>query len=350
MNKKEIGILTFHRADNLGAVLQAYALQHTIENKFQKNAELIDYRCDVIEQTRYIKKEKSLKGKIKNIFKSVYYGIKRSGFNRFRNEKLKISQMSYNKDDIKECADKYSSFIVGSDQVWNFECSGWDMTYFLDFVPDSKKKISYAASIGNYKYTEEEEKKVLPFLNSMNGISVREDSAKETLELIGINNVATVCDPVFLLEAKEWQSIMKKRLFKGKYVLVYLVVEDVNVLKAAREYANKHNLKLISNKKNIEFILHNSPAEFLSWIYYAECVFTNSFHGTALSLIMGKPFGSDIMLKDGKTNKRVYELLKRADAEKCIISEENHDCKQADSKKFISDMRDYAFDYLGRNL
>ena len=42
MEKKKIGILTFHRADNSGAVLQAFALQNTLHNKYNKQTEIID--------------------------------------------------------------------------------------------------------------------------------------------------------------------------------------------------------------------------------------------------------------------------------------------------------------------
>ena len=40
----KIGILTFHNAMSYGAVLQAYALQHTIEN-FGYETEVINYSC-----------------------------------------------------------------------------------------------------------------------------------------------------------------------------------------------------------------------------------------------------------------------------------------------------------------
>ena len=42
-----IGILTFHRAANYGATLQAFALVKTIR-KLNENAEIIDYRSEFI--------------------------------------------------------------------------------------------------------------------------------------------------------------------------------------------------------------------------------------------------------------------------------------------------------------
>ena len=43
----KIGIITFQNAVNYGAVLQTYALQHTIE-KLGGNSEIINYQCKKI--------------------------------------------------------------------------------------------------------------------------------------------------------------------------------------------------------------------------------------------------------------------------------------------------------------
>ena len=46
---KPIGILTFHRASNYGAVLQAYALQKVISD-LGREAVIVDYRCRTVEE------------------------------------------------------------------------------------------------------------------------------------------------------------------------------------------------------------------------------------------------------------------------------------------------------------
>lgn len=65
-------------------------------------------------------------------------------------------------------------------------------------------------------------------------------------------------------------------------------------MSTAREYAAKYNYDIIINKKSIKFILNNSPDCFLNWIDNAEAVFTNSFHGTAFSIIFKKKLAADI--------------------------------------------------------
>ena len=100
------------------------------------------------------------------------------------------------------------------------------------------------------------------------------------------------------------------------------------------------------NKKSPEFILHGSPQEFLSWIYFAESVFTNSFHATAFSLIFNKKLGADVELRDGRTNNRILELLNSVEAENCILRKDNIDVKAGYNNELFLDMRRNAFEYL----
>jgi len=44
---KSVGIITFHCADNFGAVLQVYALQHIL-SKLDLYSEIIDYKPDIL--------------------------------------------------------------------------------------------------------------------------------------------------------------------------------------------------------------------------------------------------------------------------------------------------------------
>ena len=343
MKTKKIGIMTFHNADNLGAVLQAYALQKIIETHCGMSAEVIDYYCPTIEATKKAKPGKKLISHLKVFPKNIYYGIKHRGFEKFRCKFLKRSQKTYMAHTISDSVALYDAFITGSDQVWNPECSGWDDAYFLDFASANQKKFAYAASLGKYHYDEKEYSRYRELLEQFDRISVRERSGVEELKKLGIMEAEVCPDPVFLLPSESWKQLMSKRLCPKRYVLVYLVLDDVNVMNSAKEYARNHNCKIISNKKSIEFILHNSPGEFLSWIYYADCIFTNSFHGTAFSLIFNKPLAADIAMHDGGINNRVQEILSLVEADHCIIPQE---AQPGNAMEKIEMMRFGAMNYL----
>lgn len=334
---KRIGIITYHNADNLGAVLQAYALQRTLDS-LGADVQVVDYHCPGIEATT----QKS--GGFRGMALRGYYFLKHREFDRFRRKKLKVSR-EYNRGNVDRCLKDYDLFITGSDQVWNYECSGWDDTYFLDFVPDEKPKYSYAASLGLYRFRSEEKDHVQSLLRRFCDVSVRETSGREELQTMGIS-AKVHPDPVFLLSKDEWSGIMPPRPIPGRYVLVYLVLPDVNVLASAEQYACQHNCRIINNKKSIEFMLQNSPSDLLSWVNYAECVFTNSFHGTAFSLIFNRPLAADVQTRDGKINNRVMDLLTASGAEKCLLTPGNSNILAGDTEPKLVEMGLGGREYL----
>ncbi len=345
MKKKKVGILTFHDADNLGAVLQAYALNTVLEKECGVTAEIINYKCPKITSTKYATVSASIKGMIKYFLMLVYYKIKRCGFDSFRKKRLNLSE-GCNRQNIEEITKDYDLLIAGSDQVWNPECTDSDKTYLLDFVGDRNCKYSYAASLGNREFSPADDMEWINGIKDFREISVREQSAAQHLEKLGIGNVRVNSDPVVLLSEDEWKKIMSKRLVSQKYVLVYTVLPDVNVMNAAKNYAIEHNCKLISNKKSIEFILHNSPSDFLSWIYHAECVFTNSFHGTAFSVIFGKKLFADTEMTGGKINNRVNDFLLATSCVACSDPKTAGVTVSADSESKLEEMKKNSTEYL----
>ena len=239
---KKIGILTFHGADNLGAVLQAYALCEFIDKEINFRTEIIDYECEEVEKTRYVQGGNF----VKKIPLALYYRIKRHSFDRFRKKNLMLSSNKYKKENIKKCNTMYSTFVAGSDQIWNIGCSGNDTTYFLDFVEQEKRKISYAASMGTTEIEKEKVDELKNYLNSFDAISVREASSIKKLDLP--KDTSILPDPVFLLTLEQWRRVATKRKLKKRYIFVYLIQEDVNVLTSAKKYAKENECDIIINK------------------------------------------------------------------------------------------------------
>ena len=92
-DRMKIGIITFHRAANYGAVLQAYALQFYLTEKGNE-VEIIDYRCKEIEKVHspfYFLYIKGAKNKIKQFLRFPVRLNKRRIFDDFLNRKITLS-------------------------------------------------------------------------------------------------------------------------------------------------------------------------------------------------------------------------------------------------------------------
>ncbi|MFR2058366.1 MAG: polysaccharide pyruvyl transferase family protein [Oscillospiraceae bacterium] len=151
MGKKanKVGILTFHRANNYGAVLQAYALQTYLET-IGVNAEIVDYRSAYLEKAYrgHSLANKDIKKLLRDLSDWPIRYLKNKAFEKYRKQYLNLSK-TYLENNVIESNNMYDYFLFGSDQIWNYNLSGKDSNYLGAFVSDKKKLNSYADEFWN---------------------------------------------------------------------------------------------------------------------------------------------------------------------------------------------------------
>ena len=308
------GIFTFHRANNYGAVLQAYALTQKL-NHMGCQAEVVDYRCDHIENMYH---RISLK-KVNNVRKFAAFFVtyfktsaKSKKFNDFRKSFLKISDKAYNMKNRKELNGEYDVFFTGSDQVWNPDCTKYDKTYFLDFAENSKKN-AYAASFGVSVIDEKYRADFNKLLGSFQNISVRETRGAEIVKDFSGRESTVVLDPTLLLNKKQWMEIASPTKYsKGKYVLVYMLVNSKSLMDFALKLGKEKNLPVVcigNGRAQVTYASDIGPREFVKLFDKAEYVVTNSFHGTAFSINFNKNFFVELHNMKNSRNSRMEEVL-----------------------------------------
>jgi len=351
----KIGILTFHRAYNYGAVLQAYALKKVIES-FGAEVEIINYKCDQVDldhHPRYsIKKMGLIRGGI------GFYGrfAKSLVFERFSKRKFNLGK-EYNRKNINDIEDDFDVFIAGSDQIWSNKFSGFDTTFLLDFVRDPKKKYSYAASFGFSSFPDATKEIYQKYLQTFQKLSVREDSAAEMLNKeCGLQSFVHL-DPTLIMGANRWKSFCKPpKCERKKYILIYTIQPPVNLISYAKRLAQETGLELLylSNSyrqhQEIKHIRLVSPEEFVGWFNGAEYVLTNSFHGTAFSLIFNKKMIVEIETQHS-LNTRSRDLLRLCNLESRILPKDYEAYKLDDIQwgsvnQKISSFQNKALSYL----
>lgn len=316
---KKIGIITFQRAHNYGAILQVYALQNILSEKY--NTEIIDYRNNEIEnEYRILRRNKrSIKSLIKSIILSILYigkNVKRyNKFNEFIKQNIKLTESYKTEKILKKNYPKKDIYITGSDQVWNYDIAGKKIdAYTLNFGDENIKKISYAASIGKKELNQDNIEKYIKNISKLDFISVREKDAKIYLNKIINNPVDITLDPTLLLTGKEWEDLLLKDTnpYKG-YILGYTVSNDMEYYKILNYLSNKTGKKIIHfdrNNRKIKNVLKNAyatgPIEFLQLIKNADYVIATSFHATVFSILFHKKFW---IIPPKKTSSRMISLL-----------------------------------------
>lgn len=296
MKKRKVGMLTFHDTNNFGSWLQTYGLYKKLLD-LGVDIEVIDYQCNEI-----IKREKITINKVylsmqsgnTNEYKFLWDKLKKQIWLSIYSAKfLKKSREKYFKNNIIQANNKYDLFIIGSDLVWDTRITGNDFTYMLDFAEKEKEKISYAASIGYEKIPENQLEKYKKLLDRFQYITVREKAAENMLRGLIDVPISVVSDPTALLTKKEWLTFVKKKNKYGKYVLIYFTDDKKQIVRLAKKYACKHKCEVIiisegSIDRKVQCIVPFRISEFLSLIYYAQKVFTASYHGLMFSLYFEK--------------------------------------------------------------
>lgn len=307
------GIITYQGIPNFGAVLQGYALCTALK-KNGIDCEIIDYECENIvkRELTYHPQKNIVKDIICRIF--IWPHMKKRIIACQEFEKLFHSKIHYTKNNIKQANLEYDGFISGSDMIWNLSVNGNDFSYFLDFVEDDKYRFSYGSSIGD-QWKEKDYFRIQEYLSKYAHISVREEDTRRMIEKNFDMKCECVPDPTLLLSADEWKKKVNSVVEKN-YVLVYFPYQ--NILNAAKKYAKRNKKKLVVLDigipiKNRDYKIIYSPEEFLSYIYYADAVFTDSYHGLLYSLYFHKPVWTN------NHGNRILTILNKLNILNCFI-------------------------------
>ncbi len=288
---QKIGLLTFHRTTNFGSYLQTYGLYKKISD-MGYCCEIIDYRCPAVEKRENLNKNTAngLKDLLKRILFQYALDRKAKALSAFSMENMNFSR-PYTPENINEANSDFDVFIVGSDIVWGLDITECDYNYFLKFVADGKRMYAFSSSVGTEN--KEHMADIGSLLRRFDRITVRESSMVKWVKEISGCNAEWVCDPTMLLDADEWKTVIPFEQLESDYVLVYFNNPDKKTIRDAIEYGTKYGKKVLyisyglpeSGVKNIK---PKSLNEFLSYIFYADHIFTASYHGMLFSLYFNK--------------------------------------------------------------
>lgn len=351
---KKVAIVSCYFQKNYGSQLQAYATQKildelNVENETISIAGLKNeinkrkykfFMKRVFDKDTVKEKSKTVKrALLKKFNKQFGDNIRKrdSYFEEFSKKYFKLSDPYNSFSELTEgCIEKYSTVLVGSDQLW-LPSNIYADYYTLNFVPEGVERVSYATSFGAAKIPKWQEESVRKFLKKFQHLSVREISGKKIIKDLTGLDAKVVCDPTILLGAEEWMDIQdNKRFIEDKYIFCYYLGNN----KLHREFANRlkkeTGYKIVALQHLDEYVKDDEefgdikpynvgPGEFVNLIRNAEYVCTDSFHGTVFSNIYNRKFFTFMRFKANSsmsTNSRITSLLNILGLEDRLISGE----------------------------
>lgn len=355
----KVGILTWHKECNHGAILQAYAMQEILKS-IGVTPVMLDYIAndDNMDNTfikrirRAFKRIKPSALKVRSLLPE-WNEEKKNKFANFRSNKCLLGAM-YDKENGLD------KVLVGSDMVFDFY-EGYNPFMYgknvnCDYI------FSYAACFG---YTTDElletyknKDEIIYYIKRMRALSYRDDNTGHILKkYCGADNAVKTIDPVMLYgfknECIQWN---KKGEKKAPYILIYSYtynMDELNEIKAIKEFAKKKELRIVS----VGYIhlwcdenINADPMEFVELFENAEYVITDTFHGTVFSLTFNKQFSAivrnnafkivDVLNMVGLNNKVGKKLEEQL----------NEEINYSIVEKEIDDLRKQSFTYLNKQV
>ncbi len=367
----KVGILTYHRAENYGALLQAYALYTFLRNEGY-DVEFVDYWPEYhVKHYRLFTLDGlshgSLKNRVKyclfNLFWYIPKYVRKRRLTDFMRDRLNLGNIiAYSSDDVT--TSKYDVVIYGSDQIWRrqrIHKNEFNQWYFGSPNIVAKHKMTYAASMGVIHNSIEDDKLIQKWLENFERLSVRETDLKQYLQKLGFDS-KLVIDPTFLLSMDEWRMLYKKKNQK-RYILYYNLLHSEESTTFAKRLSSQKKMPVIEinmslNINNIfssRYVSCASVEHFLQLIDNAEYVVSNSFHGVAFSLIFRKQFWAVGM---GEKANRVISLFEQAGLTERYIKADNKQVELDDVidydgvykrlSPWIADSKSYLLEFLQR--
>lgn len=309
----KIGVAGYWFATNYGGVASYYSLYNKIKS--------LGYNPFLIENPYFETDKEGM-----NVFSR----------NFFISENCEIAK-PLNNDDLIQLNNLANTFILGSDQVFtSSSIRAFGKLFLMEFANQNKKRIAYSASCGGDNL--DADSALLDFakneLNKFFEVSVREYSATQLIKNKFKINAPTLCDPIFFTSKNQFQSLGKKTdiVHNENYFLAYILdpTEDKKI--CIEKISKQLNLipkialdgRKFTHDNNAAKI--NMPNEtlpeldFYQWLNYysnASYVFTDSYHGAIMSLILNKP--CIIYTNKGRGLPRFITLGKMFDIESRII-------------------------------
>ena len=318
------------RVQNMGSLLQAYALKKTLEN-LGADVEFIDIKrieSDNQALENYVldysfeSEKKNLSSKL-NVY--LPFRIKNHYSAKHQNELFESFRTSFLKKE--KTSSNYDLCVIGSDEVFNCLAGGkWGFTTQLfGNVPEAKRVITYAASCGATKFEDLPplvSEKIKKAFKNIDGFSVRDNNTYNFVTALTDRKIQYNLDPVLIYNFdKEIKTSILPKLPK-KYCIIYSYANRINSIediKAILSFCKKNKMTPIAVGTPQFWINHYipcSPFECLKLFSEAEFVFTDTFHGTIFSAKYAKHFA--VMLRDSNRNK-LEDLITRISMDKHLV-------------------------------
>lgn len=359
----KIGILTYHRSHNYGALLQAVALRVALES-LGNDVFYVDYFPDyhrklyAVIDWQALRRTVGFKKRLKylyRIFQSLLPKlVRRHAFGAFIRKWISPHCVSL--------GESFDCIVYGSDQIWRKQpfINDYNPIYFGLNDLKSRIHVSYAASLSSLPESKDDINRFCALVSHLNKVSVRERSVKDFLGEYIFKDIHIDVDPCLLLSKERWSSLIPNRkVINGRYILLYDLQSDSGLRvfdeSVVQKFAERSRCRIVRIRGNASHYSdsddrqYDGPEDFVNLIRHATCIVTSSYHGVVFSLVFNRPF----ICSFSKNSQRATDLLGELGVTGCMLDPgqyfpESVDSIEHFSSEKLSDLVGQSYDYLSQ--
>ena len=298
----KIAILTLPLNNNIGGILQAYALRnvllsmgHEVVHIEHKNS------LSVVHQSsskfyswwytrRWVEQLVFRDSELKKHHKATYnLRMSTSGIRDFVTKHVPLKIL---KDWKNYQAENFDCIVIGSDQIWRPPYFPRIENAYLAFAATDTKlrKVAYAASFGvdHWEYSEEQTKRCGDLLRQFFAVSVREDSGVRLCkEQFGVDP-KHLPDPTLLLDHTKYMElagVTDADNHSEQALVSYILDRTEDKMMVVSRICQEKGYVHVAAKRD-----EPSVEGWLTDFMKASFVVTDSFHGCVFAILFRKPF------------------------------------------------------------
>ena len=366
---KKVGILSMQRIFNYGSFLQAYGLKSILE-ELGCGVEFVDYhpgKCLMPADEGAGFKRKIFKAI--DVFKYDAPLTEKLKFIKYKKNYAKNYYPYLGIDEKMNYKPSLDLLVIGSDEVFNCVQNNTNVGFSPELFGEgnnAKRVITYAACFGNTTIDKLEKYNVKnlveKWLVKMDAISVRDyNSGKVVKELTKRDPIYNL-DPVLVYDFVNKCKDIPLDIKESNYIILYgysgrFTKEECEKIS---KYANGENLKIYcigGIQHCCDKFIDCNPFEVIAYFKNANCIITDTFHGTILSIITHKKFATIVRSEGYGNSEKLIDLLERLQLKKQIINNLNElaiilsaSIDYDTTDKIIEFQRNWTYNYLKEQI
>ena len=365
MNNKDICILSMQRVNNMGSVLQAYALMKMLEgigynvyfSDIEKKTNLHNSNCSSISFSILLKKMENI---------DIYFIRRLIVKKKVKKQFIAFDKFRINELHIDVTKAKYNICVIGSDEVFNCmnNMAEWGFTTRLfGNVEEADKVITYAASCGSTIYDEipvDILNKIKFAFENIYSFSVRDKNTKDFVSKLTSKSISENLDPVLVYNFDAEIQNVELPDAPEKYCIVYSYAnrickkEEIHAIKKLCKSKGMTPVAVGAPQFWIKDYIVCSPFQCLKLFQNAEFVVTDTFHGTIFSMKYAEKFA--VFVRANNKNK-LLDLISRLQIKQHLINnvnelEDKFYVKKNDVKisEMINNEKNNTLNYLNNSI